>query len=141
VYSPGCFAVDIRRQGGLLASFRDDRGRRPIIYLNPPFVMMAEILHVVEQFSLDVLLVHPLWPRHWLGHLKQLPRVGPTVTLTRPSNPNDPLFTAGTGADGVPAPVASNTSHNWAVAFCLIVWSDAARAAQDARRANRWSTD
>ena len=66
---PGAVRWGAFRQGAFIA--RDENGKRRLVYMNPPFELMAWVIRLIADYKIDVVLVYPAWPRPWATELKK----------------------------------------------------------------------
>jgi hypothetical protein len=126
-------AVDFRMQGAWLAKAKQADGRTRLSVWNPPFALMADVIRLVRDYTLDCVLIYPLWARPWVTALKALPAVSEPTKLdecgaqlfTRPAHQQPKEGAAG--------------QRKWGAAFMLVNWTDQQRSEATALRKERWA--
>ena len=126
-------AVDFREQGAWLAAAMQEDGKTRLCIFNPPFALMADVVRLVRDYTLDCVIVYPLRARPWVTALKALPAVAEPTKLDECGGK---LFTR--PAHQHPKEGAGGT-RKWGASFVLINWTDEQRRAATALRKERWS--
>ncbi len=71
-WSPNSLGIDALAHSGLQPPGYDGDGR-PLVYINPPFERLGQIVRKLREEEPDCVLIAPMWPRWWRPHLRALP--------------------------------------------------------------------
>ena len=89
-------------------------------FCNGPFDCMGRILRKVLDERVDVALVYPVWPRYWMGLLRQLRSMGVVrEDFALPRRPD--MFTAGARVPTSRKGAGCKAPH-YVVRCAIIMW-------------------